>query len=307
MAVPTDVPRAEPFSLTPVDRDLRWRIVRRLGRIRLRGVVQAWPFAVLSACLARGGFPSAREWFLLLTALLSARAFVIAFSNALVAADAEPDAPPSQPWQQYVDRFGWWAIAFSAGVVVLTACGFLNRPALGLAPFGLACLLACWYVRGLRWYCHFAVGLSAGLAPAAAWVAVRASLVEPGDWPAWALAGGVALWAAGMDMLQSCPKQRHDRELGLETMAARYGPVEAMRMSRMCHALAALSLLIVACHAPMGPIYVAGAAGVAALLLHQHALVRPNDFHKMDTQFYMTNALVGLLLMGAGVVDLFVA
>jgi 4-hydroxybenzoate polyprenyltransferase len=55
-----------------------------------------------------------------------------------------------------------------------------------------------------------------------------------------------------------------------------------------------------------GPIYLAGVAAVAALLVYEHWLVRPDDLSRVNRAFFHVNAVVSIGLLVIGAIDLLV-
>jgi len=66
--------------------------------------------------------------------------------------------------------------------------------------------------------------------------------------------------------------------------------------------LAALPL--VAPQLPFGPVYWCGIAGVAILLLYEHAIVRPDDLTRVNLAFFHVNWIVSVALLTIGAIDL---
>ncbi len=304
MTEPPDLSRVEPFDLGAVRKDWWQRAVWRIERVRIRRAIVAWPFAIMSACLAQDGLPAPGQWLLLFTALLASHAFVVVLSYA--SADDHEVHAGDPAWHKVVDWAGPWMVAFSMGAIVFAASGLLNIFALALAPVGMAGLLVCWYAQGRGWYAQFASGFAAGLGPLFAWAAIRGSLAEPGDWPAWLLALAVALWATGASVQVACVREARDREKGLRTMPADWGVAEALKTARACHAMAVACLLPVVFCAHMGAIYVAGLAGFALLLARQYGLVETEDRSRAEVQLFLHRILASTLLIGTTVVDLFI-
>ena len=109
---------------------------------------------------------------------------------------------------------------FVAGFVVLAAVAFvlgaamLNRLCLELAPLALAVVLVYSLMKRVTRWSHLVLGLALGIAPAAAWIAIRGTL----DWRAVVLTGLVMLWVGGFDVLYACQDFEHDRRVGLHSV-----------------------------------------------------------------------------------------
>ena len=139
------------------------------------------------------------------------------------------------------------------------------------------------------------------LAPLAAWAAIRGEIARP---PA-VLAAAVMLWVAGFDMIYACQDFEFDVKMGLRSVPARFGVAGALRLAALCHfgmvvLLAALPLVYPA----FGGVYLIGVVGIAALLLYEHWLVRPDDLNRVNQAFFHVNAVVSVGLLAIGVLDL---
>ena len=305
---PEDLSRVDAFALSDVKKGMRWRLLRWLSEVRLQHVVLAWPYGVMGACLADRGLPSVRQWFFLAMALASGRGFVAAFKH-LAAPHSSGSARTSRRHRARGEEFDLWVtslLLLSMGSLFFVSFGFLNREALVLSPIVLVCLLAGWYVRGRHWLAHFGWGISLGIVPVGAWVGIRGSLDYAADWPVLALGAGVALWAAGLDMVFSCETVERDRAARAFTAAVQWGKAIALLMARVCHGLAAVVLALLILYEPMGRVYLYGCVAFAALLVYQHSLVRLDDSRKAALQFFNINCFVTLVLVATAVLDVLI-
>ena len=103
----------------------------------------------------------------------------------------------------------------------------------------LVVLLGYSYLKRITRWSHVGLGLALGLAPAAAWIAVRGSL----DPRILVLTAAVTLWAGGFDVLYACQDYEHDRQVGLNSLPQAHGLVAAFWTARLMH-LAMLGLLV---------------------------------------------------------------
>jgi 4-hydroxybenzoate polyprenyltransferase len=178
--------------------------------------------------------------------------------------------------------------------VFLAAAGMLNRLALELAPLTLAILLAYSYMKRVTRWSHLVLGLSLGIAPSAAWIAVRGSL----DPRIIVLSAAVLLWVGGFDVLYACQDFEHDREAGLNSVPQAFGLTAAFWIARTMH-LGMLCLLLWLVHLfRLGPLAAAGVMTVAALLLYEHSIVSPRDLRRMNAAFFMLNGLISIVFFG---------
>ena len=151
-------------------------------------------------------------------------------------------------------------------------------------------------------WCHVLLGVSLGLSPLAAWLAVSPATFGP---PAVALALAVTCWVAGFDILYALQDLPFDRAHNLHSLPVSLGPAKALRVSRTLHTAAVASLLLLwhLCGHTLGWIYLTAVALAAAVLLVEQALVSPRNFSRVNLAFFTCNGLVSLLLGAAGIID----
>ena len=151
-------------------------------------------------------------------------------------------------------------------------------------------LLGYSYSKRFTSLAHFWLGISLSLAPIAAWIALRGDL----EWPPVLLALAVLLWVSGFDIIYACQDVEFDRtvELAQRTQDVWSSPRPLDRRRLPClddRALGGLGLVY-----PLGPIYFMGVAAVAALLIYEHALVRPDDLTRVNIAFFQVNVVISM-------------
>ena len=198
------------------------------------------------------------------------------------------------------------AAVFLAGTLLFLP----NWLPVALAVPVLLFLLAYSYTKRFTRLAHFWLGAALMLAPICAWIAIRgqALLVNPGDiLPAVVLGGAVLAWVAGFDIIYACQDAEFDRGARLHSVPAALGIPWALRAAALCH-LATLVLLAAlpwfAPQVPLGWIYGLGVAAVAALLVYEHALVRPDDLTRVNAAFFNVNVIISIGLLVVGTIDL---
>ena len=142
----------------------------------------------------------------------------------------------------------------------------------------------------------------------AAWIAIRgdAVLANPSDLlPALVLGGAVLTWVAGFDIIYACQDYDADRAAGLHSIPAGLGIPMALRLAAACHLLTVILLACLPLVYPLlGWLYWLGLTAVAALLVYEHALVRPDDLSRVNAAFFNVNAIISLGLFVVGSLDL---
>jgi 4-hydroxybenzoate polyprenyltransferase len=188
---------------------------------------------------------------------------------------------------------------FGSCAIFFLAAWQLNPLALALSPLALGVTLLYSVTKRFTFLCHFVLGLSLGIAPAAAWIGASGSLA----WAVVPLTGAVLLWTAGFDLIYALQDDDFDREQGLHSLPARFGRAAALRVSRLCH-LAAIALLIVA-GASMGAglWWFVGVLFAACLLAYEQSLVQPDDLRRVNLAFFTLNGFVSLGLFAFAWLD----
>jgi len=274
------------------------RIVLTLEMIKFEHSIFALPFALTGALLAaRQSSLTGREiaikaaWIVL--AMVGARSAAMAF-NRLIDADIDARNPRTRmrhiPAGMLTRGFTWGFVIVSA-LVFLFAAGELNQLCLRLAPLALAIVFFYSFTKRFTAFSHLVLGFALGVAPAAAWIAVRGSLDPRILW----LTAAVMFWTAGFDIIYSCQDFEFDSVEGLFSIPKRLGIAGALWVARLLHVLMIACLLALVYGLGLGVLSLMGVAAVAALLIYEHSLVKPNDLSRVDAAFFTMNGYVSVL------------
>ena len=264
-----------------------------LEMIKWEHSIFALPFALTGAVLAAGGWPSLRVFCWIVVCMVGARSAAMAFNRL---ADSEIDAANPRTASRALPKgdlsksFVLCFTILAAGIFFLGAA-MLNRLTLELAPVALAVVLAYSYMKRITRWSHLVLGLALGIAPAAAWIAVRGTLSPR----VLLLTGIVILWSGGFDVLYACQDFEHDRKVGLNSVPQAFGLEGAFWISRLMH-LGMVALLFVLLHAfGLGQIALAGVILVIALLAYEHAIISPRDLRRMNAAFFTLNGVISVV------------
>ncbi len=271
-----------------------WRsTVVTLEMIKWEHSIFALPFALTGAVLAAGGWPAWRVLGLIVVCMVSARSSAMAF-NRLV--DARLDAANARTANRALPA-GALSRGFVGGFVVVSSLVFLlsaallNRLTLELAPLALAIVLLYSYTKRWTRWSHLVLGLALGIAPSAAWIAVRGSF----DARILVLTFAVLLWVGGFDVLYACQDFEHDRAVGLNSVPQAFGLVFAFWIARAMH----LGMLLMLCWLivlfGLGKLAVVGVGLVAILLLYEHSIISPKDMRRMNAAFFTLNGVISVI------------
>jgi 4-hydroxybenzoate polyprenyltransferase len=294
----------QPTPLTPTRGPLEHVVT--FGRmIKFEHTIFALPFALSAAAIAaRGHGLSVPRLVGIVVAMAAARTAAMGFNRI---ADRHIDAKNPRTARRElpagaVTLRAAWTLTLVSATVFVGAAALLGPLCLALSPVALALLFGYSFTKRFTFLCHLFLGLAIAAGPAGAWIAVRGDFtLAPG-----LLMLAVAMWIAGFDVLYALSDRDFDRGAGLHSIPARFGVTGALVMSAALHAVALGALLALAPTAALGVPYLVGVAVVAALLVYEHAIVRPTDLSRLDAAFFTLNGYVSVAFFAATLVDVLV-
>ena len=194
-------------------------------------------------------------------------------------------------------RQGTLTPAFVATFVVVSCAVFvlaasqLTHLALLLSPVALAVVLLYSYTKRFTRWSHLVLGVALGIAPAAAWIAVRGSF----DPRILLLTAAVTFWVAGFDVLYACQDYDFDRKAGLHSIPRYFGIRRALWVARLFHVLMLVLLIGLVAAFGLGWLAVAGVIVVALLLAYEHSLVSSNNLSRLNAAFFTMNGVISVV------------
>ncbi len=266
--------------------------------VRFSHSVFALPFALTGALLA---IHHSGEWSWsvigprigwIVVAMVAARSAAMGF-NRLV--DARYDALNPRTAQRELPR-GDMSSREAGVFVILSSLVFiyaawkLGPVCFALSPVALAIVF--WYslAKRVTFYTQLFLGLAMAVAPVGGWLAAGGRA----GWEPWLLALAIGTWVGGFDILYACQDLEFDRTHGLRSIPVRFGIGRALAISRAFHVLTVLCLAALHFVADLGWIYLAGVAGVSALLAWEQSMVSERDLSQVKRAFDL-NGYVGIL------------
>jgi 4-hydroxybenzoate polyprenyltransferase len=275
-----------------------------LEMIKFEHSIFALPFALVAGMLAVRGWPTWREVFWLIVAMVGARSAAMTFNRI---ADRNIDAlnPRTRmralPAGRLTLRFAVGFTIFSCGLLGLAAWE-LSPLAFKLSPLAIAVLLLYSYTKRFTMFSHLVLGIADGLAPIAAWIALRNSV----SLSVLLLGAAVAFWVGGFDLIYACQDLDFDRRVGIHSIPQRFGVAAALYGSIACH-LAMVALLVAVVRLEhLGWVAAGGVALMAALLAYEHWIVRPSDLSRLNAAFFNVNGYISLLFFATWGADLLI-
>jgi 4-hydroxybenzoate polyprenyltransferase len=269
------------------------RIATYLSFIRFSHSVFALPFALTGALLAAREHPltwGRVTW--IIVAMVAARSAAMGF-NRLV--DAHYDALNPRTAMRELPR-GIMTSTEATIFVIVTSVAFvfaswqLSPLCAALSPVALAIVF--WYSLAKRYtaYTQAFLGLAMAVAPVGGWLAAGGGA----GWEPWLLGLAIGLWVGGFDVLYACQDEVFDRAHGLQSIPVRFGVARALWISRLMHGGTVVCMALLGFVAALGPVYLAGVALVALLLVYEQSLVSRDDLSQVKRAFDL-NGYVGIL------------
>jgi len=291
--------------------DIRRGVRVYLEMIRFSHTLLALPFAAVALMLAVKRLDEVRPWDVVgvLACMVFARSAAMGFNRW---ADRDIDAKNPRTASRHLP-----AGVLSAKQVELftVVCSLLFAASTGFfllssgnwlpLAFSVPMLLFLFgysYAKRFTSLSHLWLGTALAASPVAVWVA----LLPPGFWlPYFLLAGVVALWVAGFDVIYACQDFTVDRELGLHSIPAKFGVGGALWIARLLHLLMLVALALFGLATPeLGRWFWIGFGIVSMLLVVEHWLARTQDLAKINLAFFQMNAAIGVVLLVTVGIDL---
>ena len=268
--------------------------------MRISHSVFALPFALTGALLAVHKTPVwtavsvAWRFAWIVVAMVAARSAAMGFNRV---ADASHDALNPRTSMRELPR-GLMTRGEARLFVVVSSIIFvfaawkLGPICFALSPVAL--LIVFWYSLAKRFtsYTQFFLGLAMAVAPVGGWLAAGGG----GAWEPWLLGLAIGTWVGGFDVLYACQDLDFDRAHGLRSIPVRFGVARSLLISRAMHVITIAALAMLGPLANLGPVYLAGVAGVAALLAYEQSLVSEHDLSQVKRAFDL-NGYVGILYL----------
>ena len=263
-----------------------------LEMIKWEHSVLTLPFGLTGAVLAAHGIPNIETSIWIIVALVAARSAAMAF-NRLVDADIDAGNPRTKiraiPAGKLSKSFVFWFVV-AAAVVLVFAAWELNPLAFYLSPLTLGIVFFYSFTKRFTRWAHVVLGIAMGIAPAAAWIAVRGSF----DPRILLLTGAVVFWGAGFDILYSCQDYEFDRGSDVHSVPKAFGIRNALIIARLFHVITVALLVAMVIAFGLGKIAMTGVGLVVLLLVFEHSLVKHDDLSRVNAAFFTMNGFISM-------------
>lgn len=199
-------------------------------------------------------------------------------------------------------RAALWFVIINALLFVGVASTINLLTAL-LSPVALGVVMFYSYCKRFTSLAHMVLGLSLGIAPVGAYIAVTGEFALE----ACILSLVVITWTSGFDIIYALQDRDFDREQGLHSIPAKFSPAQALAISIALHAVSIASLVWFATYLPSSVWTWVGVAAFAAILCLEHILVTPTRTRHIGIAFGTLNGLASMTLAVLAIIGLLTA
>lgn len=262
--------------------------------IKFEHTVFALPYAYIGMIMAsfykNGTWPGWKTFFWITLAMVGARSAAMALNRLI---DRKIDAKNPRTASRELPR----GVISSLETVIFIVASFLllglsawmlNPLCFYVMPIAVFFLVIYSYTKRFTWACHLVLGITDGLAPLGAWIAVTGRF----DVPGLLLAGAVGAWIAAFDIIYACQDIDFDRREGLRSIPSRFGIANGLWISRALDALTIVLFLLIPLYVSLGTFYYVGVLAVAVLLVYEHLIISPKDMSRIDVAFFKVNSII---------------
>lgn len=273
-----------------------------LKMIKFEHTIFALPFAVMSMFLASRGIPELGKISWILVAMVGARSCAMSFNRI---ADADIDASNPRTAMRaipsgHLKKWETWIFTIVSASLLVLAAFKLNPLAFRLSPLALVVIMLYSYTKRFTSLSHFWLGISLAISPIGAWIAIKGQF----DILPILLGLAVMFWTAGFDIIYACQDFNFDKRKGLHSIPVKLGIRVSLWISSGMHILTVCILISIGITSELGSTYLTGVGIVMAILIYEHAIVKPDDLSRVNLAFFTLNGMVSLVLMVLSIADL---
>ncbi|MCI4626042.1 MAG: putative 4-hydroxybenzoate polyprenyltransferase [Candidatus Magnetoovum sp. WYHC-5] len=273
---------------------IKEKITNYMEMIKFSHSVFALPFALTAAILAANGLPQMNIMGWIILAMVSARTAAMGM-NRIIDKDIDKLNPRTAnrqlPRGVIKSRDALFFTLIASALFIFSAY-MLNELCFKLSPVALLLFFIYPYAKRFTWLSHVILGLSIGLAPLGAWIAVTGLI----DWRILLLVFAVLFWLAGFDIIYALQDLDFDKNHGLNSIPQRFGPQLALIISKGFHLLTWLLLVYTGMAFDLGIVYYIGILLVSVFLFYEHYLVRADRLDKINIAFFNMNGYISITI-----------
>ena len=269
-----------------------------LSLVKFSHTIFAMPFALLSFTYA---WMTAEHSSVLWVVLLQVVACMVFARNVAMGfnrwADRKIDAENPRTAMREIPA-GKISSRGAVAFIVINALLFvattitINPLCAWLSPVALFVVMFYSYCKRFTALAHIVLGISLGIAPVGAYMAVTGTTVVE----CWLLAVVVMSWCAGFDIIYALQDAEFDRKRGLHSIPSHFSARTSLVISALLHVVSIALLMLFATSQPQSWLLYLGCALFTAILGLEHYLVTPAKQRNIGIAFGTLNAMASMTL-----------
>lgn len=268
-----------------------------MGLVKFSHTIFAMPFALMAFVFALKNTQAQFSWLLLLQVvgcMVFARNVAMGF-NRWADRDIDGDNPRTAnreiPAGKISPKSAMIFVIINALLFVAVSSS-INLLTAILSPVALAVVIFYSYCKRFTSLAHLVLGLSLGIAPSAAYIAVTGTLT----FAPCLISLLVLTWCGGFDIIYALQDLDFDRQRGLHSIPVRFGTKGALYISIALHAVSIIALILFALQCPQGWLLWVGVALFTSCIVLEHILVTPTKQRSIGIAFGTLNGIASLTL-----------
>ena len=282
-------------------------ISKYLRLVKFSHTIFAMPFALMSFTYALWSTEAEFSWWLLVQVVLCmvfARNVAMGF-NRWADRDIDAENPRTAdreiPSGAISPRKALAFVIINALLFIVTA-STINLLTAILSPVALAVVMFYSYCKRFTSLAHLVLGLSLGIAPAGAYIAVTGTLT----FAPCLLSLLVLTWCGGFDIIYALQDAEFDRARGLHSIPSRFSTATSLYISIALHCVSVAALIAFAMYLPQSWVLWCGVALFSAILVAEHIVVTPKKQRSIGIAFGTLNGLASLTLAVFAIADILI-
>ena len=273
------------------------KIAKYFRLVKFSHTIFAMPFALMAFAYALWSTEAEFSWWLLVQVVLCmvfARNVAMGFNRW---ADRDIDAENPRTANREIPagiispRKALTFVIINALLFIVTA-STINLLTAILSPVALAVVMFYSYCKRFTSLAHLVLGLSLGIAPAGAYIAVTGTLT----FAPCLLSLLVLTWCGGFDIIYALQDAEFDRARGLHSIPSRFSVATSLYISIALHCVSIVALFAFANYLPQSWLLWCGIVLFSAILVAEHILVTPKKQRSIGIAFGTLNGLASLTL-----------
>ena len=268
-----------------------------LSLVKFSHTIFAMPFALMAFVFALKTTEAEFSWVLLLQivgCMVFARNVAMGFNrwaDHKIDGDNPRTASREIPAGKITPNSALVFVIVNALLFIATSLS-INLLTAVLSPVALAVIMFYSYCKRFTAMAHLVLGLSLGIAPAAAYIAATGTIATA----PCLISLLVLTWCGGFDIIYALQDLEFDRERGLHSIPVQFGVRGALYISIALHAVSIAALILFALYCPQGWLLWTGVALFSLCIILEHILVTPTKQRSIGIAFGTLNGIASLTL-----------